>query len=203
MANQDRILLDREVKDFLIAIFVLFSGYVISIYVDARFPISSLPLVLLVSFFSIVLAFSAHEGAHRFMAIRLGAIAFFKKWNLGLLLIIVSSLVGSLFATAGAVQFTGITDESKIGKSALAGPATNLIIGTSVYGIYLLGGFSSISLVGFLLINIFRINLWLGLFNMIPIPPIDGSKVFRWDLKIFVIVIVIAVALNLISGSFI
>jgi Zn-dependent protease len=202
MANQDRILLDREVKDFLIAIFVLFSGYVISIYVDARFPISSLPLVLLVSFFSIVLAFSAHEGAHRFMAIRLGAIAFFKKWNLGLLLIIVSSLVGSLFATAGAVQFTGITDESKIGKSALAGPATNLIIGTSVYGIYLLGGFSSISLVGFLLINIFRINLWLGLFNMIPIPPIDGSKVFRWDLKIFVIVIVIAVALNLISGSF-
>lgn len=203
MANQDRILLDREVKDFLIAIFVLFSGYVISIYVDARFPISSLPLVLLVSLFSIVLAFSAHEGAHRFMAIRLGAIAFFKKWNLGLLLIIVSSLVGSLFATAGAVQFTGITDESKIGKSALAGPATNLIIGTSVYGIYLLGGFSSISLVGFLLINIFRINLWLGLFNMIPIPPIDGSKVFRWDLKIFVIVIVIAVALNLISGSFI
>lgn len=202
MANQDRILLDREVKDFLIAIFVLFSGYVISIYVDARFPISSLPLVLLVSFFSIVLAFSAHEGAHRFMAIRLGAIAFFKKWNLGLLLIIVSSLVGSLFATAGAVQFTGITDESKIGKSALAGPATNLIIGTSVYGIYLLGGFSSISLVGFLLINIFRINLWLGLFNMIPIPPIDGSKVFRWDLKIFVIVIVIAVALNLVSGSF-
>ena len=202
MANQDRILLDREVKDFLIAIFVLFSGYVISIYVDARFPISSLPLVLLVSFFSIVLAFSAHEGAHRFIAIRLGAIAFFKKWNLGLLLIIVSSLVGSLFATAGAVQFTGITDESKIGKSALAGPATNLIIGTSVYGIYLLGGFSSISLVGFLLINIFRINLWLGLFNMIPIPPIDGSKVFRWDLKIFVIVIVIAVALNLVSGSF-
>lgn len=202
MANQDRILLDREVKDFLIAIFVLFSGYVISIYVDTRFPISSLPLVLLVSLFSIVLAFSAHEGAHRFMAIRLGAIAFFKKWNLGLLLIIVSSLVGSLFATAGAVQFTGITDESKIGKSALAGPATNLIIGTSVYGIYLLGGFSSISLVGFLLINIFRINLWLGLFNMIPIPPIDGSKVFRWDLKIFVIVIVIAVALNLVSGSF-
>ncbi len=202
MANQDRILLDREVKDFLIAIFVLFSGYVISIYVDTRFSLSSLPLVLLVSLFSIVLAFSAHEGAHRFMAIRLGAIAFFKKWNLGLLLIIVSSLVGSLFATAGAVQFTGITDESKIGKSALAGPATNLIIGTSVYGIYLLGGFSSISLVGFLLINIFRINLWLGLFNMIPIPPIDGSKVFRWDLKIFVIVIVIAVALNLVSGSF-
>ena len=75
MVKQDRILLDREVKDFLLAIMVLFTGYVISIFVDTRFPLSSLPLVLLVSLFSIVLAFSAHEGAHRFVSIRLGAIA--------------------------------------------------------------------------------------------------------------------------------
>ncbi len=202
MVKQDRILLDREVKDFLLAIMVLFTGYVISIYVDTRFPLSSLPLVLLVSLFSIVLAFSAHEGAHRFVSIRLGAIAFFKKWNLGLLLIIVSSLLGSLFATAGAVQFTGITDKSKIGKSALAGPATNLIIGTAVFGIYFISGFSSVSLAGFFLINVYRINLWLGLFNMIPIPPIDGSKVLMWDIKIFVIVLVIAIALNVLSGTF-
>ena len=203
MANQHGILLDREVKDFLIAILVLFSGYVISIYIDSRFPLSSLPLVMLVSLFSIVLAFSAHEGAHRFISIRLGAIAFFKKWNTGLLLIIISSLLGSLFATAGAVQFTGITDKSKIGKSALAGPATNLIIGTSVYGVYMLGGFSSGSLFGFFMINIYRINLWLGLFNMIPIPPIDGSKVFGWNIKIFLIVFIVAIGLNIISGSFI
>ena len=203
MANQHGILLDREVKDFLIAILVLFSGYVISIYIDSRFPLSSLPLVMLVSLFSIVLAFSAHEGAHRFISIRLGAIAFFKKWNTGLLLIIISSLLGSLFATAGAVQFTGITDKSKIGKSALAGPATNLIIGTSVYGAYMLAGFSSVSLFGFFMINIYRINLWLGLFNMIPIPPIDGSKVFGWNIKIFLIVFIVAIGLNIISGSFI
>jgi Zn-dependent protease len=37
---------------------------------------------------------------------------------------------------------------------------------------------------------------------MIPIPPIDGSKVFMWDIKIFVIVLVIAIALNVLSGTF-
>ena len=79
---------------------------------------------------------------------------------------------------------------------------TNLIIGTAVFGIYFISGFSSVSLAGFFLINVYRINLWLGLFNMIPIPPIDGSKVFMWDIKIFVIVLVIAIALNVLSGTF-
>ncbi|MFH1240586.1 MAG: site-2 protease family protein [Candidatus Diapherotrites archaeon] len=25
------------------------------------------------------------------------------------------------------------------------------------------------------------INMFLGLFNMIPFPPLDGSKIFRWN----------------------
>ncbi len=200
MYTQHKIMFDREIRDFFIAVFVLLTGYVISIYVNTRFPLSELPLVIIVSLFSIVLAFSAHEGAHRFVAIRLGAIAFFRKWNLGLILIIISSLLGSLFATAGAVQFTGVTDQSKIGKSALAGPATNIMIGGIVYAIYLVGSFHGI--LGFILMNVFKINLWLGLFNMIPIPPIDGAKILGWNLKIFLVVIALALALNILAGTF-
>ena len=29
------------------------------------------------------------------------------------------------------------------------------------------------------------INLWLGLFNMLPIGPLDGKKVFAWNPKIW------------------
>ncbi|EKD90209.1 MAG: hypothetical protein ACD_31C00101G0001 [uncultured bacterium] len=34
------------------------------------------------------------------------------------------------------------------------------------------------ALLNWLLLNIVRLNLLLGIFNLIPIPPLDGSKVF-------------------------
>ena len=71
--------------------------------------------------------------------------------------------------------------------TALAGPFSNFLLAFIAMVIYtLLGGlrFSSAS-VGFTLASVFyelayymiMINLGLGLFNLIPIPPLDGSKV--------------------------
>ncbi|TLZ55689.1 MAG: hypothetical protein E6K17_05280, partial [Methanobacteriota archaeon] len=34
------------------------------------------------------------------------------------------------------------------------------------------------------------INAFLGVFNMLPIPPLDGSKVFRWNVAIWAVAIV-------------
>ena len=71
--------------------------------------------------------------------------------------------------------------------TALAGPFSNFLLASIAMVIYtLLGGlrFSSASF-GFTLASVFyelayymiMINLGLGLFNLIPIPPLDGSKV--------------------------
>ena len=71
--------------------------------------------------------------------------------------------------------------------TALAGPFSNFLLAFIAMVIYtLLGGlrFSSASF-GFTLASVFyelayymiMINLGLGLFNLIPIPPLDGSKV--------------------------
>ena len=71
--------------------------------------------------------------------------------------------------------------------TALAGPVSNFLLAFIAMGIYtLLGGlrFSSASF-GFTLASVFyelayymiMINLGLGLFNLIPSPPLDGSKV--------------------------
>jgi Zn-dependent protease len=35
-----------------------------------------------------------------------------------------------------------------------------------------------------------RINLLLAIFNMLPVPPLDGSKVFAWDKKNWAIIFV-------------
>lgn len=66
---------------------------------------------------------------------------------------------------------------------SLAGPATNFliaIIATLLFKaslIFPVGGEISVYLSWFLLTTI-KLNLLLGIFNLIPIPPLDGSKVF-------------------------
>lgn len=62
---------------------------------------------------------------------------------------------------------------------ALAGPMTNVLIaltGAAVLHIMPLIYFNE--LVYFLILQIVRLNLLLAIFNLIPIPPLDGSKIF-------------------------
>ncbi len=69
--------------------------------------------------------------------------------------------------------------------TAIAGPAANLVIATAVVIPLRFGG---IELDGFLEIltrQIIWINLLLAAFNMIPIPPLDGSKILAGILPNF------------------
>jgi len=56
----------------------------------------------------------------------------------------------------------------------------NLLLVAFFFAISYLGGvFSLLGLYGM------RINLWLAAFNLIPIPPFDGYKVFSWSKAIW------------------
>jgi Zn-dependent protease len=68
---------------------------------------------------------------------------------------------------------------------SLAGPATNfsiaIILGIACH--FLFPGFSldfimQSSIIGFILGGIVYVNILLGIFNLLPIPPLDGSKIF-------------------------
>ena len=56
---------------------------------------------------------------------------------------------------------------------SLAGPASNLILGSLIGIIYLTTGYINV-----VLYTLAIINFSLAVFNLIPIPPLDGSKVF-------------------------
>ena len=67
---------------------------------------------------------------------------------------------------------------------SLAGPLTNFILAiifTIIY--YVLGNFApATQLVGILMLLVLytiSINIGLGVFNLIPLPPLDGEKIFR------------------------
>jgi len=63
-------------------------------------------------------------------------------------------------------------------KVALAGPAANLIIALFFgLAVRFMAGTSGAGLLFGLFLFIARVNLFLALFNLIPFPPLDGSKI--------------------------
>ncbi len=64
---------------------------------------------------------------------------------------------------------------------ALAGPLTNLFIAFIVFGVGVVSGVITssgveASLIGVIIFTMIRVNLGFFVFNMLPIPPLDGSR---------------------------
>ena len=146
----------------------------------SMFNIGSFPVI----FVAVGLAFILHELGHRVVARLYGAHAVYRAWTTGLFLAVVMAFMTAgrfIFAAPGAVYIYGKNlSKKESGIVALAGPFVNLILAAFFLflgaGTFVLGyGISSLAEYGFI------INVWLGMFNMLPVPPLDGSKVARWS----------------------
>lgn len=144
------------------------------------------------------LAFVFHELAHRVVARRFGAEAHFVANNGWLLISIVVAFAGFFIAAPGAVWHRGYLTDRQGGLIALAGPATNL-----VFALLFLLALPVLYFAGVALPNWaiqlcyigYKLNAWIGLFNMIPAGPFDGAKVLAWSPLYFGITVAIGIAL--------
>lgn len=68
-------------------------------------------------------------------------------------------------------------DEWGAALVAIAGPLTNLLIAFVMFGIYAILGAPQDGVMAQILIVAVSVNLGFFVFNMIPIPPLDGSRV--------------------------
>ncbi|HJM04373.1 MAG TPA: site-2 protease family protein [Candidatus Saccharimonadaceae bacterium] len=60
---------------------------------------------------------------------------------------------------------------------AIAGPLTNLVIAFLAFGIWAVSGAPMEGLYAQIIITMFTVNLGFFVFNMLPLPPLDGSRV--------------------------
>ncbi|HEV2449573.1 MAG TPA: site-2 protease family protein [Thermoplasmata archaeon] len=142
--------------------------------------------------------FLNHELAHKVAAQRRGYWAEFRMFPIGLLLALVTSFVGFLFAMPGATVVGDIHDARDFGRTSLAGPLVNLVQGGAFAGVGLLlflpnpGG-----LAPQILFPLGFFNGWFAAFNLLPFDPLDGRKVLRWNSFVWAVAFAAAVAFTL------
>lgn len=133
-------------------------------------------------------SFIFHELAHRTVARYFGAYSEFRAWFEGLAIaLILKILLGFTFIAPGAVYiYKNYLTSKENGIISLSGPLSNILLATVFYILSIfMPPYSVISLI--LNFGVY-INLYLAAFNLLPIPPFDGSKVLSWNPIIWAIV---------------
>ncbi len=141
----------------------------------------------------ILLSMTLHEAMHAFMGYFLGddtaklqgrlTLNPIKHIDLFLTIILPLglALVGApIFGGAKPVPFNPDRvryDEWGAALVAVAGPLTNFFLAFISFGLFVVAGGYANDLVGRILMTSVQVNLGFFIFNMIPLPPLDGSRV--------------------------
>ncbi|MEM5801826.1 MAG: site-2 protease family protein [Candidatus Aenigmatarchaeota archaeon] len=183
----------NEIRDIIVALIAL------TIIFSYPHAFSRVDLILLY-LIAVIIGFLFHELAHKFTAKKFGCHAQFKVWPFGLVLGLLTAIItfGRFkFAAPGAVvifpfrfgrwgyRAVRLTLKES-GIISAAGPAVNIAFA-------LLFTLIPLTYADFLSL----INSWLAFFNLLPVPPLDGSKIVAWKPWLWFLMILIAFLLLL------
>lgn len=186
----------KEIQDLLIAMVIISFAFAFSLSASGiglgGIDWAFFPLALLISFLAIGTGFILHEMGHKVLAIRYGAWAEFRAWWMGLIMaLMMAVLVGIVFAAPGAVYISGNVTEEQNGKISAIGPMINVLFAAIFFPLVFVTTGIFLTICFF----IYQINAFLGAFNLIPIGPLDGAKVLKWNVGVFIALFVAAIAL--------
>ncbi len=193
----------KEIRDLIISFIVIALGFTI-LYSNGDY--SHVTLIFPVVMIGVGAGFIFHELGHKFVAMHYGYYAEYELWPTGLLIALVSSFFGFIFAAPGAVVIYSNGMEKKTnGLISIAGPIVNIVLGLIFFLILgSLGDFiytETGAIVYLICVLGTRINFFLAAFNLLPIPPLDGSKVMSWSVPVWLITFAIAAILVLFFGG--
>lgn len=203
----------QELTDILVSMLVLTVAFMIlrrgiasDSYLVSQFgETGTWVFLFLLCLVTVIVSFLLHEFGHKFTAQKYGMWSEYRMYPAGLLLTLVTSLFGFLFAAPGAVYIRGYADVEKNGRISMAGPIVNIVLAaislvvvafitssTSLGdGYWVMSGGEYIVLMVFSML--LSLNAFLAVFNLLPIPPLDGSKILPWNKVVWVVMFIISV----------
>lgn len=189
-----------EIRDILVSVIVLSLAFTIlyrsgSVMNYFRYHLGSDAAayagLFALSIVLVVLSFMLHEFGHKFVAQKSGLWSEYRMFPMGLVITLVTSFMGFLFAAPGAVYIAGNMDDRTNGRISIAGPAVNIVLAAIGMAGSLAFDHTALVVPFFLLANL---NAFLSLFNLLPVPPLDGSKIIKWNIGIWACAIAVAAA---------
>ncbi len=173
----------NEVAAFLLAILSVAVAYLFN-FAD--------PLVgVLLPTLAITIAIVPHELAHRQIARSRGCWSRFVLYPPGFLVtLILNALLGALIRSP-VLFISGYTliscysyTREDDGLISVAGPLTNIAISlASLALLHLPMDLLALRFLAYLM----RLNAFVAFFNLLPLGPLDGSKIFRWNIAVWAV----------------
>ena len=174
-----------EIRHIVIGV-ILVSGVGLSFF-SARVFSDWVAVAAAVSFFTA--GFIIHELTHKAMAQRYGMWAEFRLDMFGAILTAISAVSPLKIIAPGAVVIAGDATLDRVGRTAAAGPVTNILLATLLFGLAQI--FHPTRLLEAMLAGA-AINAFMAVFNLIPFGVLDGLKVFRWSKPIWLVLFALA-----------
>ncbi len=176
---------------YMLLLSALAVGFSITGFTVFTNPIMGLVMILLLA-----ISFTLHEIFHRIEAKRLGYIAFYRINKMGFLLTLVSFFLPFKIIAPGEVAFYSIYKVPSIRDIAtisLVGPLSNILLAVvlKITGIILVMQGANNYIVD-LMLRIGSFNGYIAFFNLIPIPPLDGSKIVKYSLFLWFVLLILS-----------
>ncbi len=175
----------REIKELLISTIIITFCFA---WVHRDLPIN-FGVLYIYMFIVVGSAFALHELGHKISAQRFGHYAEYRMWEFGLLIAFVLAVtVNWFFIAPGAVyiipSYRGMSREEN-GIISVSGIIVNISLSLLFYIGYQLTGLWFLGYGA-------MINAFLAFLNLLPIPPLDGSKVLTWNPIAWIVLIAVS-----------
>jgi Zn-dependent protease len=190
-----------EIFHLLVSIFILTIAFSFALSKNnlfigftSGFRLDELTLYIPLSFLGITTAFFFHELSHKFMAQKHGLWSEYRMFPQGLFLaLLLGILTPFVFAAPGAVMFQGGAKTHETGQIAASGPLANIIIAFVTFFLYTIVFYET--QIGSILGFVCLINAFIATFNLLPLGPLDGIKIIKWNATVWIIMLITSVSI--------